>query len=163
MAQYRASHFNNSLNIRRNIMNDLTISRNWVEAFDPFKNLTVGFDDMFEQLSELSRFDVPKYPPYNIKKTEDNKYQLELALAGFSKGDLNVEVKDNTLTISGNSTDKEDGGFVYKGIAQRAFTRQWALVDYLKVFNANFKDGVLSVDMELNTPEEKKAKTIEVK
>jgi|TARA_R100001480_G_scaffold31157_2_gene42261 molecular chaperone IbpA len=145
-------------------MNDLTISKNWVDAFDPFLNLTVGFDDMFEQLSELSRLpEIPKYPPYNIKKTEDNKYQLELALAGFSKTDLNVEVKDNTLTISGNSSDKEDGGFVYKGIAQRAFTRQWALVDYLKVFNASFKDGVLSIDMELNTPESKKAKTIEVK
>ena len=142
-------------------MNDLTISKNWVDAFDPFLNLTVGFDDMFEQLSELSRLpEIPKYPPYNIKKTEDNKYQLELALAGFSKTDLNVEVKDNTLTISGNSSDKEDGGFVYKGIAQRAFTRQWALVDYLKVFNASFKDGVLSIDMELNTPESKKAKQL---
>jgi len=136
-------------------MKDLTM-------FDPFKNLTVGFDDVFEQLSDLTRFEVPKYPPYNIRKTEDNKYQLEMALAGFSKVDLDVEVKDNTLTVSGNNSNEEEGGFVYKGIAQRAFTRQWALTDYLKVFNAKFKDGVLIVDMEVNQPESK-AKKVEIK
>ncbi len=139
-------------------MNNLT-------TFDPFRNLTVGFDNIFDQLSSLSQFEIPKYPPYNIKKVDDNKYQLEMALAGFSKTDLDVEVKDNTLTITGNSSgDKEEetNSFVYKGIAQRAFTRQWALMDYLKVFNASFKDGVLVVDMELNLPEEKKAKKIEI-
>jgi molecular chaperone IbpA len=139
-------------------MNNLT-------TFDPFRNLTVGFDSIFDQLSSLSQFEIPKYPPYNIKKVEDNKYQLEMALAGFAKSDLEVEVKDNTLTVTGNSADDTENtnSFVYKGIAQRAFTRQWALMDYLKVFNANFKDGVLTVDMELNLPEDKKAKKIEVK
>ncbi len=139
-------------------MNNLT-------TFDPFRNLTVGFDNIFDQLSSLSQFEIPKYPPYNIKKVDDNKYQLEMALAGFAKTDLEVEVKDNTLTVTGNSADDTENtnSFVYKGIAQRAFTRQWALMDYLKVFNANFKDGVLTVDMELNLPEDKKAKKIEVK
>jgi len=139
-------------------MNNLT-------TFDPFRNLTVGFDNVFDQLSSLSQFEIPKYPPYNIKKIDDNKYQLEMALAGFAKSDLEVEVKDNTLTVTGNSADDTENtnSFVYKGIAQRAFTRQWALMDYLKVFNANFKDGVLVVDMELNLPEEKKSKKIEVK
>ena len=139
-------------------MNNLT-------TFDPFRNLTVGFDNVFDQLSSLSQFEIPKYPPYNIKKVDDNKYQLEMALAGFAKTDLDVEVKDNTLTVTGNSADDTENtnSFVYKGIAQRAFTRQWALMDYLKVFNASFKDGVLVVDMELNLPEEKKSKKIEVK
>ncbi len=139
-------------------MNNLT-------TFDPFRNLTVGFDNVFDQLSSLSQFEIPKYPPYNIKKIDDNKYQLEMALAGFAKSDLEVEVKDNTLTVTGNSADDTENtnSFVYKGIAQRAFTRQWALMDYLKVFNASFKDGVLVVDMELNLPEEKKSKKIEVK
>ena len=139
-------------------MNNLT-------TFDPFRNLTVGFDSIFDQLSSLSQFEIPKYPPYNIKKVDDNKYQLEMALAGFTKTDLEVEVKDNTLTVTGNSSDDTENtnSFVYKGIAQRAFTRQWALIDYLKVFNANFKNGVLTVDMELNLPEDKKAKKIEVK
>jgi len=139
-------------------MNNLT-------TFDPFRNLTVGFDSIFDQLSSLSQFEIPKYPPYNIKKVEDNKYQLEMALAGFAKSDLEVEVKDNTLTVTGNSADDTENtnSFVYKGIAQRAFTRQWTLMNYLKVFSANFKDGVLVVDMELNEPEEEKGKKIEVK
>ena len=132
-------------------MNNLT-------TFDPFRNLTVGFDNIFDQLSSLSQFEIPKYPPYNIKKVDDNKYQLEMALAGFAKTDLEVEVKDNTLTVTGNSADDTENtnSFVYKGIAQRAFTRQWTLMNYLKVFSANFKDGVLVVDMELNEPEEEK-------
>jgi molecular chaperone IbpA len=139
-------------------MNNLT-------TFDPFRNLTVGFDNIFDQLSSLSQFEIPKYPPYNIKKIDDNKYQLEMALAGFAKTDLEVEVKDNTLTVTGNSADDTENtnSFVYKGIAQRAFTRQWTLMNYLKVFSANFKDGVLVVDMELNEPEEEKGKKIEVK
>ena len=139
-------------------MNNLT-------TFDPFRNLTVGFDNIFDQLSSLSQFGIPKYPPYNIKKIDDNKYQLEMALAGFAKTDLEVEVKDNTLTVTGNSADDTENtnSFVYKGIAQRAFTRQWTLMNYLKVFSANFKDGVLVVDMELNEPEEEKGKKIEVK
>ncbi len=139
-------------------MNNLT-------TFDPFRNLTVGFDNIFDQLSSLSQFEIPKYPPYNIKKVDDNKYQLEMALAGFAKTDLEVEVKDNTLTVTGNSSDDTENtnSFVYKGIAQRAFTRQWTLMNYLKVFSANFKDGVLVVDMELNEPEEEKGKKIEVK
>jgi len=139
-------------------MNNLT-------TFDPFRNLTVGFDNIFDQLSSLSQFEIPKYPPYNIKKIDDNKYQLEMALAGFTKTDLEVEVKDNTLTVTGNSADDTENtnSFVYKGIAQRAFTRQWTLMNYLKVFSANFKDGVLVVDMELNEPEEEKGKKIEVK
>jgi molecular chaperone IbpA len=144
--------------------NDLTtLNENWITAFDPFRNQTLGFDNVFDQLSSLSHFEIPNYPPYNIKKVKDNKYQLEMALAGFSKVDLDVEVKDNILTISGNSADKDnDDGFVYKGIAQRAFKRQWTLIDYLKVFNAKFKDGVLVVDMELNLPETKKSKKIKV-
>ena len=139
-------------------MNNLT-------TFDPFRNLTVGFDNIFDQLSSLSQFEIPKYPPYNIKKVDDNKYQLEMALAGFAKTDLEVEVKDNTLTVTGNSADDTENtnSFVYKGIAQRALTRQWTLMNYLKVFSANFKDGVLVVDMELNEPEEEKGKKIEVK
>ena len=134
-------------------------------VFDPFRNLTVGFDNVFNQLSSLNHFEIPKYPPYNIKKIDDNKYQLEIALAGFSREDIAVEVKDNTLTISGKASDdkEKDNSFVYKGIAQRAFKRHWTLIDYLKVINAKFNDGVLIVDMELNLPEEEKPKKIEIK
>ena len=134
-------------------------------VFDPFKNLTVGFDDIFDQLSSMSKYvnDIPNYPPYNIKKVGKDKYQLDMALAGFIKDDFKVEVKENTLTVSASSSDKEDDSYVHKGIAKRAFKRSWTLVEHLEVQDAKLKDGVLTVDMKLNLPEEKKPKTIKIK
>ena len=134
-------------------------------VFDPFKNMTVGFDDIFDQLSSMSKYvnDIPNYPPYNIKKVGKDKYQLDMALAGFTKEDVKVETGDNVLTISASSSDKEDDSFVHKGIAKRAFKRQWTLAEHLEVQDAKLKDGVLTVDMKLNLPEEKKPKTIKIK
>ena len=134
-------------------------------VFDPFKNLTVGFDDIFDQLSSMSKYvnDIPNYPPYNIKKVGKDKYQLDMALAGFSKDDVKVEVNDNTLTVSASSSDKEDDSYVHKGIAKRAFKRQWTLAEHLEVGDAKLKDGVLTVDMKLNLPDEKKPRTIKIK
>ena len=134
-------------------------------VFDPFKNLTVGFDDIFDQLSSMSKYvnDIPNYPPYNIKKVGKDKYQLDMALAGFSKDDVKVEVNDNTLSVSASSSDKEDDSYVHKGIAKRAFKRQWTLVEHLEVQDAKLKDGVLTVDMKLNLPDEKKPRTIKIK
>ena len=132
-------------------------------VFDPFRNLTVGFDDIFDQLSTLSSYDTSNYPPYNIKKVGKEKYQLEMALAGFTKTDVIVEVKENTLTISGKVSDKDTDTFVHRGIAQRSFKRQWTLAEHLEVTSAVLKDGVLKLDMKLNLPEEKKPKTITVK
>ena len=134
-------------------------------VFDPFKNLTVGFDDISDQLSSMSKYvnDIPNYPPYNIKKVGKDKYQLDMALAGFSKDDVKVETNDNTLTISASSSDKEDDSYVHKGIAKRAFKRQWTLVEHLEVQDAKLKDGVLTVDMKLNLPDEKKPRTIKIK
>ena len=134
-------------------------------VFDPFKNLTVGFDDIFDQLSSMSKYvnDIPNYPPYNIKKVGKDKYQLDMALAGFSKDDVKGETNDNTLTISASSSDKEDDSYVHKGIAKRAFKRHWTLVEHLEVQDAKLKDGVLTVDMKLNLPDEKKPRTIKIK
>ena len=146
-------------------MNNLptTHNRNWVSDFDPFRNLTVGFDNIFDQLSALSHFETPNYPPYNIKKVDKENYQLEMALAGFSKDDIEVEAKENTLSVSAKSSDKDDDSFVHRGIAQRAFKRQWTLMEHLEVQDAKFKDGVLVGDMKLNLPEEKKPRTIKIK
>ncbi len=132
-------------------------------VFDPFRNMTVGFDNIFDQLSTLSHYETPNYPPYNIKKIDKENYQLEMALAGFSKEDIDVEVKESILTISAKTSEKDDDNFVHRGIAQRAFKRQWTLAEHLEVDNATFKDGVLIVDMKLNLPEEKKPKTIKIK
>ena len=132
-------------------------------VFDPFKNMTVGFDNIFDQLSTLSDFDIPNYPPYNIKKIDKENYQLEMALAGFSKDEIDVEVKENTLTISARTSDKEEDSFVHQGIARRAFKRRWTLAEHLEVDDAELIDGILLVKMKLNLPEEKKPKTIKIK
>ena len=132
-------------------------------VFDSFKNMTVGFDNIFDQLSTLSDFDIPNYPPYNIKKIDKENYQLEMALAGFSKDEIDVEVKENTLTISARTSDKEEDSFVHQGIARRAFKRRWTLAEHLEVDDAKLKDGILIVEMKLNLPEEKKPKTIKIK
>ena len=132
-------------------------------VFDPFKNMTVGFDNIFDQLSTLSDFDIPNYPPYNIKKIDKENYQLEMALAGFTKDEIDVEVKENTLTISARTSDKEEDSFVHQGIARRAFKRRWTLAEHLEVDEAKLKDGILIVKMKLNLPEEKKPKTITIK
>ena len=132
-------------------------------VFDPFKNMTVGFDNIFDQLSTLSDFDIPNYPPYNIKKIDKENYQLEMALAGFTKADVNVDVKENTLTISGKSSDKEEDSFVHQGIARRAFKRRWTLAEHLEVDDAKLNEGILIVERKLNLPEEKKPKTIKIK
>ena len=132
-------------------------------VFDPFKNMTVGFDNIFDQLSTLSDFDIPNYPPYNIKKIDKENYQLEMALAGFTKADVIVEVKENTLTISGKSSDDDKDSFVHQGIARRAFKRRWTLAEHLEVDEAELIDGILLVKMKLNLPEEKKPKTIKIK
>ena len=88
-------------------------------VFDPFKNLTVGFDNIFDQLSTLSAYDTSNYPPYNIKKIDKEKYQLEMALAGFTKTDVIVEVKENTLTISGKASDKDTDCLLYTSPSPR--------------------------------------------
>lgn len=132
-------------------------------VFDPFRNMTVGFDNIFDQLSTLSRYETPNYPPYNIKKIDKENYQLEMALAGFSKEDIDVEVKESILTISGKTSEKDDDNFVHRGIAQRAFKRQWTLAEHLEVDKAELIDGILLVQMKLNLPEEKKPKTIKIK
>ena len=132
-------------------------------VFDPFRNMTVGFDNIFDQLSTLSRYETPNYPPYNIKKIDKENYQLEMALAGFSKEDIDVEVKESILTVSGKTSEKDDDNFVHRGIAQRAFKRQWTLAEHLEVDKAELIDGILLVQMKLNLPEEKKPKTIKIK
>ena len=93
------------------------------------------------------KFDIPNYPPYNIRKIDKDKYQLEMALAGFLKDDIEVEVKENTLTVSVKPSNKKEESFVHRGIAQRAFKRQWTLIEHLEVKNAQFKDGILIIDM----------------
>jgi molecular chaperone IbpA len=132
---------------------------------DVYRALTVGFEDTVKQLDSIARSTAKSfgYPPYNILKVDDNKYVIEVAVAGFSKQDLTVELKENSLVISGNiaaSTPEYD--FLYKGIADRAFTRAFNLADTVEIKNTQLMNGMLKVFLENVIPESKKPRKIDI-
>ena len=131
--------------------------------FDPFKNFSIGFDRMFDSLSEVSKLNTTGFPPYNIKKVADGKYQISFAVAGFDKNDIEVSCKDNTLKVSGKIEMPKETEYLYKGIAERAFNQSFKLADFTNVIDAEMKDGMLHINLEQNLPEEKKAKTVKIK
>jgi len=131
--------------------------------FDPFKNFSIGFDRMFDSLNEVSQINTSNFPPYNIRKIKDGKYQIEMALAGFSKKDINCELQDGVLTISAKKEDKDNDTLIHQGIASRSVVRKFTLSEYIKVEGADFIDGVLKVKLFEELPEEKKVKTIKIK
>lgn len=131
--------------------------------FDPFKNYSIGFDRMFNTLNEVSRINTTNFPPYNIRKISEGKYQIEIALAGFSKSDIECEVQDGILSIVAKKEDKDNDSLIHQGIASRSVVRKFTLSEYIKVDSADFKDGILNIKLYEEIPEEKKAKTIKIK
>jgi molecular chaperone IbpA len=131
-------------------------------ASNIYKN-AIGFDTIFDRLREASEAlpKIPSYPPYNIKKIDDEHFVIEMAVAGFGKADLDIELKDDTLTISG-SHEADDKNYIYQGIANRAFTRKFTLADTVVVKNAELVNGLLKIALERYVPEEKKAKKIDI-
>lgn len=125
----------------------------------------IGFDEQQKLLSkmhdDLTR-GIPNYPPYNIKKIDDNKYSIEVAVAGFGKQDIEIELADSQLIIKGN-TSEDQNDYLHKGIASRAFTRKFVLNDYLEVKNAELLNGMLKIFLERIIPDHKKPKKIDIK
>jgi molecular chaperone IbpA len=137
------------------------------DMFKDFDKFYVGFDDQYNRLSKLHddlTKNIPNYPPYNIKKTGENTYSIEIAVAGFGTQDIEIELADNKLIVKGNaSSDETSDNFLFKGIANRAFTRQFALNDQVEVQNAEMFNGMLKIFLEKIIPEHRKPKKIEVK
>ena len=139
-----------------------------LSIFNQLRPLSVGFDDVFNHFESMFDYDtvnVSNYPPYNIVKTGDNKYDVEVALAGFNKKDINVSVENGMLTIESKedkSKDK-DGEVIHKGISKRYFKKSFTISDDVEVKGAELKDGMLRVSMEKIIPESKKLKTIDIK
>ena len=137
-----------------------------VDFGDPiFSSLFVGFDRLFENMAQMSAGSksLPSYPPFNVVKDGD-QYIVEVALAGIDKKDLDVEVQENTLSISYDSSNKEESdNKLYRGIAQRSFRRQFSLSEDVEVTGAIFKNGLLQIDLERIIPEEKRPKQIKIK
>ena len=136
-----------------------------VDFGDPiFSSLFVGFDRLFENMAQMSAGSksLPSYPPFNVVKDGD-QYIVEVALAGIDKKDLDVEVQENTLSISYDSNKEESDNKLYRGIAQRSFRRQFSLAEDVEVTGASFKNGLLQIDLERIIPEEKQPKQIKIK
>ena len=142
-----------------------------LSIFNQLRPVTVGFDNVFDHFESM--FDdgfmrmptATNFPPYNIVKTGDYTYDVELALAGFSKDDIDVEYKDNMLTVKSKEKSKDDDvdGMLHRGISKRWFSKAFTIADDVEVKGAELKDGLLKVSMERIIPEGKKARTIEVK
>ena len=138
-----------------------------LSIFNQLRPLSVGFDDMFDHFESM--FDVPtvNYPPYNLVKTGDNKFNIEIALAGFNKKDINITSENGMLTIETKqdekSKDTKDGEVIHKGISKRYFKRSFTIADDVEIKGAELKDGLLKVSMEKIIPDAKKLKTITIK
>ena len=139
-----------------------------LSLWDNFNQLTpyaVGFDRIFDNLSRYTADNVQStgFPPYNIRKEGDYNYVIEMALAGFGKKDIEVEVADGTLTIRSVKENSEDDSTVYRGISRRRFERKFTMADDIVVNGAKLENGMLTVDLERVVPEEKKPRLISVK
>ena len=143
-----------------------------ISIFNQLRPFTVGFDDVFDHFdmlsSQLPSMSATNYPPYNIVKTGKYTYDIEVALAGYGKKDIDVTYEDSILTIK-SIKDKEtkevedNEGMLHKGIAKRMFSKSFTIADDVVVKGAELKDGLLKVTMERIIPEAKKARTITIK
>ena len=139
-----------------------------LSLFDNFNQLTpyaVGFDKVFDQLQNYVENNSTStgYPPYNIRKDGEYNYDIEMALAGFSKKDIEVEVADGVLTIRSVKENEDDENNLYRGISYRKFNRKFTLADDIIVKDAKLQDGLLKISLEKIIPEEKKPRLITVK
>jgi len=133
--------------------------------FAPLWRSTVGFDRLFDMLADDS-FRVASeqsYPPYNIERTDEDSYEITLAVAGFTPEEILVQVHDGVLTVEGRKADKAERHYLYQGISARAFRRQFNLADHVEVSGATFENGLLQIQLVREIPEAMKPRRIEVK
>ena len=138
-----------------------------LSIWNDLRPFSVGFDELFDHFNNTLEYTVKQptsYPPYNINKVDDLNYQIEMALAGFGKKDIEVKSANSQLTIkSVESDDKDEKETLHRGISKRKFSRTFTLADDIKVNGAELKDGMLLIDLEKIVPEEKKPRTIDIK
>ena len=137
------------------------------QDFQKAMGFSIGFDSIFDRFFDMDLTRDSGYPPYNIRKVNELQYVIELALAGFSKDDIEVEVTEGQLAIRSKKLEEKtevnsDDSFVHKGIAKRSFMRQFTLSDDIIVKGADLKDGMLIIDLEKVIPDEKKPRLIQI-
>lgn len=131
--------------------------------FSPLYRSVVGFDRLAQLLETASVDQATGYPPYNIERTDENAYRVEIAVAGFRPEELNIEVKENLLTVQGRKTANDaERRFLHRGLAERDFERRFQLADYVVVTEARLADGLLSISLRRELPEALKPRRIEI-
>lgn len=140
------------------------------DSFKDFDKFFLGFDDQINSMLKLHEDfskTVPNYPPFNVRKNSETSYTIEIAVAGFSQNEIDVEIADGKLIVKGNVSSQESNetpyDYVWKGIANRAFTRTWFIGDKFEVKDAEMFNGMLKIALDHLVPEEKKAKKVPVK
>ena len=133
-----------------------------IDSFGRFRPFAIGFDRFFEDIERVSSIN-DNFPPYNVIKSSEDSYLIELAVAGFNKDELNIEYKDAILTVTGDNTTIQDLDFVHKGISERSFRRSWTLGEHVKVKSATVVNGLLVLSLEREIPESEKPQTIKIK
>ena len=132
--------------------------------FAPYRRSTVGFDRLFDYLENSRAEQADNYPPFDIEKLSDDRYVITLAVAGFSKNDIDVTACQNLLTVTGRKAEgrNRDGNFLHMGIATRAFERRFELADFVQVASAEMKDGLLSIELVRVIPDAMKPRKIDI-
>jgi molecular chaperone IbpA len=132
--------------------------------FSPLFRNAIGFDRLTDALESARRVDANGYPPYNIERVGEDKYRITMAVAGFGPDELDIEVKENKLKITGKKADDiADRQYLYRGIANRSFERAYQLADYVRVDGAEVKDGLLHIDLVREIPEAMKPRRIKIR
>ena len=144
------------------------VTSNALTLFDHFNTLTpytVGMDRMFDTLAKYTTDSINSggFPPYNIRKDGENNYVIEMALAGFGKKDIEVEITEGTLSVRSVKENTEDDSTIYRGISYRKFDRKFTVADDVVVNGASLENGMLTINLERVVPEEKKPRIITVK
>jgi molecular chaperone IbpA len=137
-----------------------------MSVFHNINRYAIGFDHLMDHLVTLhsnNNLTTNEYPPYDIIKEGESNYKIELAVAGFKKDELSIQLKENTLTIKGETNSKNSNGdYLHKNIARRSFSKDFTLAENIEVGEASFEDGVLSVSLTHNIPEEQRPKEISI-
>ncbi len=130
--------------------------------FAPLWRSTIGFDRLFDLVETAQRAGEDNYPPYNIERLAEDRYQIALAVAGFAPDEISVTAEHNVVTIEGSKSDKAEHEYLYRGISARPFRRQFNLADYVQVKSAAFDNGLLKIELVREVPEAMKPRRIPI-
>ncbi|MDP1583190.1 MAG: Hsp20 family protein [Bradyrhizobium sp.] len=130
--------------------------------FSPLWRSTIGFDRLFDLAEAAQRAGEDNYPPFNIERLADDRYQISLAVAGFAPDEISVTAEQNVVTIEGNKAEKAEREFLYRGISTRSFKRQYSLADHVEVKGAAFDNGLLKIELVRQIPEAMKPRRIAI-